>query len=322
MAGSILRRFASSAVLFFLVLTLTFMLVRIAPGSPLNMYENPHLTRAQMQDLERAYGFDKPLPVQYVSWLRAVVFEGNWGISFIHQRPAIEVIWAALPNTLLLGLTALLLQYGLGLLMGVAAARRAGGTFDSVLRVTSLLIYSVPTFWLGLMAILLFHLHWHLLPAGGLTSPGIDDAPALARAGDLLQHLILPAGVLGLTAAARVARFVRSSLLDALSQDYVRTARAKGLPERRVLWLHGLRNSLVPLAQLLGMSLPSLLNGTLVVEVVFGWPGLGRLLFDAASARDFPVILAGTAFGALLVIFGSILADLLHHAADPRLRHG
>ncbi|MCB1054406.1 MAG: ABC transporter permease [Acidobacteria bacterium] len=322
MAGSILRRLASSVLLFFLVLTLTFALVHIAPGNPLRIYQGPHTTRAQMAAMEHAYGLDRPLPVQYLAWLKSVALEGNWGISFSHQRPALAVIRDTIPNTVLLGLTTLLIQYGLGLLLGVAAARRPDGLVDSTIRIASMLLYSIPTFWLGLMSILLFHLQWHLLPASGMSSPGTSNAPLMTRAGDVALHLILPASVLGISAGARLARFVRNSLLDALSQDYVRTARAKGLSEGRVVWLHGLRNSLVPLAQLLGMSLPSLLNGTLVVEVVFAWPGLGRLLFDAATARDFPLILAGTAFGALLVIAGSLIADVLHRFADPRLRHG
>lgn len=321
MLASILQRLAASVVLLFLVLTVTFLLVRVAPGSPLNLYEDPRIPRAQIEELRRAYGLDLPLHEQYWRWLRAVVVDGDWGVSFVHQRPATEVIAQALPNTLLLGLAALLLQYGGGVVLGVFAARRAGSFYDSTLRFVSLLLYSVPTFWLGLMAILIFHLHWRLLPAGGLTSPGGIEGSLAERALDVLRHLVLPASVLGLTSAARIARFVRNSLLDTLSQDHVRTARAKGLSEARVLWRHGMRNSLVPVIQLLGLSLPALFNGALIIEVVFAWPGLGRLLYQASATRDYPVLLAGTALGAVLVIVGSLVADLLHRAADPRVRH-
>lgn len=320
MAGPIFRRLASSAMLLFLVLTLTFLLVRLAPGSPLTLFENPRLTAEQIENLRASYGLDQPLHEQYLSWLGAIVLRGDWGISFTHQRPVLDLILEALPNTLLLGLTALLLQYGGGLLLGVFAARRAGTFYDSALRVVSLFLYSIPRFWLGFILILLFHLHWHLLPAGGMTSAGGVDGPASARILDLLRHLLLPALVLGGTSAAPVARFVRNSLLDSLGQDYVRTARAKGLSEGRVLWVHGLRNSLVPVSQLFGLSLPAVLNGALVTEMVFAWPGLGRLLYLAATSRDYPLVLAGTAFSAVLVIFGNLLADLLHRTLDPRVR--
>ena len=247
---------------------------------------------------------------------------GEWGVSLSKQRPVARVIAKALPATVLLGLTAMLIEYLLAVPLGIWAARRQGRLADHLIRGLSLVVYSVPVFWLGLMAVLVFAYLLPWFPASHLRSPGADQLPAGARLLDLLRHLALPAIVLGASSAGGTARFVRNSMLEVLSQDYVRTARAKGLGEGRVMVVHALRNALAPVLQLLGVSLPVLLNGALVVEVIFAWPGLGRIIFQAISARDYPVILATTTLTGVLVIAGNLVADLLHVAADPRLRHG
>ena len=316
------RRVAASLLLIFLVLTLTFFLVRLAPGDPLVDLENSgHLNREQIEKQRRLYGLDKPLVVQYGLWLRGIA-RGDWGTSIVYQKPATAVVAEALPYTLLLGVVILILQYGFGLLLGVGAAQRPGSARDHSIRTVSLVLYSIPVFWLGLMAILVFHLFWGLLPPGGVSSIGGERLSPAGRVVDVLRHLILPAGVLALVNAGRVARFVRNNLLEVLGADYIRTARAKGLSRRRVIWLHALRNSLVSIVQLFGLSVPALLNGILVIEVVFAWPGLGRVMFNACLGRDYPVVVAITAFSAALVIVGNLLADLLHSAVDPRIRHG
>jgi len=315
------RRLAASLLLVFLVLTLTFFIIRLAPGDPVALYDNNRLSREHMEDLRRLYGLDKPLVVQYGIWLKDMA-RGDWGTSFVFHRPALSVVVEALPYTFLLGLTALVLQYGIGLLLGVFSAQRAGRASDHWILTISLIFYSIPAFWLGLMAILLFHLYWGILPAGGASSVAADTLSPLGRGLDTARHMILPLGTLTLVTASRVARFVRNSLLEVLGTDYIRTARAKGLRQRRVVWLHALRNSLVSVAQLFGLSLPALLNGILVIEVVFSWPGLGRVMFNACMSRDYPVILLSTALSAGLVIVGNLVADLLHSALDPRVRHG
>ena len=321
MGGPILRRLAGSLLLFFLVLTFTFFLVHLAPGDPIALFKGPQSDQARLDQLRTLYGLDQPLPVQYFQWLRQVVFHFNWGDSFGHSRPAHRVILDALPKTFLLGTTALVLQYLLGIVLGISAARRAGGLWDHSLRIGSLVIVSIPTFWLGLMAVLIFHLHLGLLPASGSASVGAESLSYFQRWLDTAWHLILPGGIIAVISSGVLARFVRNGLLDTLQEPYVQTARAKGLSQQRVLWGHALRNSLVPLVQLFGMSIPGLLNGVLVIEVVFGWPGLGRVMFDAFQGRDYPVVLAGTALTAALVILGNLLADLLHRAVDPRVRH-
>jgi peptide/nickel transport system permease protein len=321
MASFLLRRCAAALLLLFLVLTVTFFLVHIAPGDPVTFFESRNMTVAQHARLLHLYGLDRPLPVQYLDWLKAVALHGDWGISFSAQRPVALLIGEALPATLLLAGAALVVQYGLGLLLGVAAARRPGSAVDHLIRVFSLLLYSQPNFWLGLMAILLFSLTFPILPASHLHSVGFEELGLAGRLLDLARHLALPALVIGLHGAAQTTRFVRGSLLEVMGRDYITTARAKGLSERRVVWVHGMRNAVLPLIQVFALSFSNLLSGSLVTEVVFAWPGLGRLSFDAILARDYPVVLATTALGAVLVVAGNLLADLLQGWADPRLRH-
>ncbi|HEY2738829.1 MAG TPA: ABC transporter permease [Thermoanaerobaculia bacterium] len=318
MLNFLLRRLAASLLLLWLVLTLTFFLIHLAPGDPIHLVEDQRLTQEQRERLERVYHLDRPVLEQYVAWLGAVVLHGDWGISFSQQRPVSRVIADFLPRTCLLAGAALLVEYGVALGLGIAAARRRGAT-DHLVRIVSLLLHAQPLFWFGLMSILLFSYVWPILPAGGFPS-NADAAGPLARFFDLLRHLALPALVLGLYQAGSTLRFVRGSLLEVMSRDFIRAARAKGLSETRVVWVHGLRNALTPVIQLFGFALPSLLGGTLVIEAVFSWPGIGWLTFISVGTRDYPVLLATTALSGALVAAGSLLADLLHAAANPMVR--
>jgi len=321
MAAFLLRRSASALLLLLFVLSGTFFLLHLAPGDPAVIVEDPRVPPAQRAELHRLWGLDRPLGVQYLAWLVAAA-RGEWGYSFQHHRAVSQVLGEALPPTLLLAGSALGIEWLVGLPLGVAAARRRGRAFDHLVRGASLFVYSIPVFWLGLMAILCFSLRWPLFPARHLHAPDAAELSAFGRLADTLHHLVLPALALGLPSAAALARFVRASLLDALRQDFVLAARARGLGETRVVWRHALRNALGSLTQLFGLSLAFLLSGTLTVEVVFAWPGLGRVTFDALMTRDFPVVLASTAISAAMVVVGSLVADLLLAWADPRVRHG
>lgn len=316
----LLRRLAASLLLLYLVLTATFFLVHLAPGSPANLLvEDQRVSAEQRARLNRLYGLDRPLPEQYVLWLLATA-RGNWGTSFTYQRPVVSVVLDAVPATLLLAFAALLVEQVAGVALGIAAARRPGSAADHAIRILSLLLYSLPGFWLGLMAILLFSLVWPVLPAGHMYSIDADSLSPGGRFLDLLRHLVLPSLVLGLAQAGSVARYVRASVLDVLGQEYIRAARAKGISERRVVWVHGLRNALPPVIQVLALSLGALLSGILIAEVVFAWPGIGRLTFEAILGRDYPLILATTAFSAIMTLLANLLADLLHALTDPRVR--
>jgi peptide/nickel transport system permease protein len=258
---------------------------------------------------------DEPLATQYGRWLAALA-RGDWGTSFVHRRPVVDVVAAALPHTLGLGAAALAVQLLVAIPLGVLAARRPGGALDQALRAASLLLYSLPTFWLGLMALLLLAYRWPLFPAGH-AGPAGGEGGGLAA----LHHLALPALVLGVSGAGGLLRLVRGSLLEALAGEPLRAARARGVAERRVLWLHGLRQAAGPVLQLLGLTLPALFAGALVVEVVFSLPGLGRVTWLALRYQDMALALACTAWSGALAVAGTLLADLLAAAADPRERH-
>jgi peptide/nickel transport system permease protein len=317
----LLRRLAASLLLLYLVLTATFFLLHLAPGSPATLLaEDTRIPMEQRENLRRLYGLDLPLPVQYVRWL-AAMSRGEWGTSFALQRPVAKVVLEAVPATLLLAAAALVVEQGLGLIFGMAAARRPGSATDHLIRFVSLLLFSQPGFWLALMAILLFSLAWPILPASHMHSIGAEDLGRGARLLDLLRHLILPAGVLGLAESGAAVRYVRASLLDVLGQEYIRAARAKGISERRVVWVHALRNALPPLIQMSALSFLSLLSGVLLIEIIFSWPGIGRLTFEAILSRDYPLVLGTTAFSAVMVLLVNLAADVLHALADPRVRN-
>ena len=319
MIGFLLRRLGGSLALLFLVLTVTFFLIHLTPGDPTDLLLSPESSAETREQLKRLWGLDRPLGEQYFRWLTASL-RGDWGISFRYQEPVSDTILRALPNTLLLAFAAAFVAFGLGIPLGIVAARRHNRTGDHLVRIGALLFYSLPTFWLGLMGILLFSYAVPILPAGHMSSVGAQELSRIGRVLDLLHHLALPACILGGTISASVTRFVRNNLLDLADRDFLRTARAKGLSERRVVWVHGLRNALVPVVQLLGLQLPAFLNGSLVVEVVFSWPGLGRVTLNAILARDYPLVLATTAFGGAMVVLGTLLADVLHAWIDPRVR--
>ena len=314
-----LRRLGSSLLLLLLVLSFTFVFVRLAPGGPEALYIDPRITPEQREVIRARLGLDRPLLEQYGTWLSAAL-RGDFGVSFNAQRPALDVILEKMPATLMLALAATLIEHGLGLLLGLIAARRAGQPVDHAIRTVSLVLFSVPAFWLALLAVQALAVQWPLFPPGQMTSNGAASLPWPQRVLDLLHHLALPALVLGVARCGAVVRFCRNGLLETLGQDFVRTARAKGLTESQVLWRHALPNALVPLIQRFGVALPIMLSGALVIEFVFSWPGVGNASYVAILQRDYPVVLASTAVNASVVILGSLLADLLHAALDPRVR--
>ncbi|MEM9554407.1 MAG: ABC transporter permease [Acidobacteriota bacterium] len=319
MLGYGLRRLGASLLLLWLVLTGTFFLIHLAPGEPAVLFENRELGPEQRQALEALYGFDQPLLVQYGRWLGGVL-RGDWGSSLSLRRPVADLILERLGPTILLVGSALVLEHLAGLPLGLLAARRAGSGFDRLLRAGALLMASTPAFLVGLVLLGLFAVRWPLFPAGNMSS---DDAAFLgpwSRLLDLAHHLALPAATLALVRCVGVLRHVRNGLLDVLQQDFIVAARARGLSESAVLWRHALPNVLGPLIQRLGVSLPLLLSGVVVLEVVFSWPGLGTLGYQAILQRDIPLVLAATGFSALLVILGGLGADLAHGWIDPRVQ--
>ena len=313
------RRLAQSLLLIFILVSAVFFVVRLAPGDPLDQVVEEELGAADRELIRERLGLDGSLTEQYFRWLGAIV-QGDLGTSLRQQRPVTEIIGEAMGPTLLLTLSAYGLQLLLVIASAVVMATRRGQPLDHAVQGVGLTFYSLPFFWLGLMFILLFSRQLGWFPAGGWESPDAAFYSAGERLVDRLHHLTLPAVTLALGAFMGPARYLRAGLDDVLAQDYILAARARGLSERRVLFGHGLRNALLPLITLMGMWLPNLLGGALVVEVVFGWPGMGRVTIEAIWARDYPVIMGTTLVSALTVVAGSLLADILYRWADPRVR--
>jgi peptide/nickel transport system permease protein len=315
------RRLAASVVVVLGVTAVTLILMDRTRGAYVPGIDlNPALRPEDIARLRANLGLDQPFYQWYLSWLWNVL-HGDFGRSMIDGSPVITHILERLPNTLELTVTAILLGILFSVPLGVIGALRRGSKTDHALTMFSVAGFAVPQFWLGLMLILVFsvtfeHYGWPWLPSGGVTSPfGGGDL------GDRLLHLIMPATVLSFFYLSLWSRFTRSSMLEVLSQDYIRTARAKGMSERRVVYLHGLRNALIPLVTLVGLELPGLVSGGLVVEVVFSWPGLGRLAFERALQYDYTTVMGVVFFATLLVVAGNLLADILYAILDPRIRY-
>jgi peptide/nickel transport system permease protein len=302
------------------VVTLVFLLLRAAPGDPAALLLGPSATPAQIAAQHEALGLDQPLPVQYAAWLGRFV-RGDWGTSIVTGRPARAMLADAWPATARLVGLSLALSYLLGLGLGLLQAARAGSRTDTALSILSVTLYALPGYWLGLMLVMLFTYRLQLLPAFGAAGLDAEFLSPAARVVDALRHLALPAATLTLIGLGGIARFVRGAMADVGGSLFLTVARAKGLAPRSVLLRHALRNALVPVLALLGLSLPALFSGAVFVEAIFAWPGVGRVLVDAVVARDYPVVLAATAVSAFLVVVGGLVADALTAVADPRIRH-
>lgn len=297
---------------------LSFVVLRLAPGDPVSLMVAgaQNLRPEDLVAMRAAYGLDQPLPVQYLSWLRHVLV-GDFGQSFIYHRPVLDLIGSALPNTLVLGILALLVAVVVGVPLGVVAARYRGTWIDQIVRILGVAGHAIPDFWFGLLFILILSVQLRLFPVGGMLTIGKDnlDLP------DRLAHLVGPVLTLSLANIANLSRYTRTETLEVLGQDYVRTARAKGLRENVVLFIHTLRNATLPLVTALGNSVAFLLSGAVIVENVFAWPGMGRMAYDAARSKDYPVVMGVVVIASAVLLFSYILRDVAYGVADPRVRH-
>ena len=319
MAAFVLRRIVHAVVLVAITVTITFIVLHVIPGDPLARYSEPGMNPADLERMRVTLGLDRPLLIQYFEWLRRFV-TGDFGVSILSQRPVRDLLAETIPRTLLLTVLALCVQIGLGIAAGALAARNRFGRVDEWVSATTVFLYSVPPFYLAYLLITWFAVDHAWFPTAGMATPGAD-ARGLAAWIDHTRHLVLPVCVLGVAGAAGFARFVRGGLIDALGEDYARTARSKGLDESRVLWRHAFRNTLPVLVTVGGLSAPFLLGGAVIVESVFAWPGMGSLMVEAVGARDYPTVLAINVLGASLVIVGNLAADVAMTVVDPRLAH-
>lgn len=318
-----LRRILQTIPILFIISLLLFFMVRAAPGGPLTAARrNPNITPEQIAKLEAKLGLDQPLPIQYAKWMGDML-QGDLGESIKFRRPVAEMISERIPNTLVLVGVSFFVTLLIAIPVGVLSARKPYSAFDYSMTTITFMGQSLPVYWLGLGLILIFYVSLKnpatgdpLFPGGGMNTIG--------KEGDLMDtlwHLVLPVIALSLGWVAWYSRFLRSSMLDVLHEDYIRTARAKGLHEWRVHYKHALRNAILPLVTLIALDLPSLFAGALFVETIFSWPGMGRLFWDAARGRDYPVLLGVVMITAVLIIVCNILADLAYGILDPQVKY-
>jgi peptide/nickel transport system permease protein len=314
----LVRRAISGLGVVLGVVTLMFFLLRLAPGDPALLLVGPAATPAQVAAQRHALGLDRPVAAQYVTWLGRFA-RGDWGTSIATGRPVQTMLAQAWPATVRLVGISLVLSYLIGIAVGVIQAVR-GGRLDTALSVASVTLFALPGYWLGLMLVMVFTYRLRWLPAFGAAGFDADFLPPAARLADRLRHLALPLATLTLVGIGGTARFVRGAMLDVAGAPYVTVARAKGLSEARVTLHHILRNALIPVVTLLGLSLPALFSGAVFIEAIFAWPGVGRVLVEGVQARDYPVVMAATAVSAVLVVLGNLLAEALVGWVDPRTR--
>ena len=317
MGTYILRRLLQSIPLLLLISIALFAILKAIPGGPLAAYENdPSVTAADIARLEQSLGLDQPIHIQYLSWLGHFV-TGDWGYSHVSYQPVLLMIGDRLPNTLYLMGTVYVVTLAIAIPIGIFTALKQYSWFDHIVTGTTFAAFSMPTFWLGLLLIIFFGLTLRWLPLGGMTVPGATGFDLVDR----LRHLILPVATLALVGTAHYVRYLRSSMLETINQDFVRTARAKGLHERRVVSGHELKNAMIPLVTVAALDLPELFAGALITEQIFGWPGMGRLFYDSALRVDYPVLMGIVAVGATLIILANLAADVIYGYLDPRIRY-
>jgi peptide/nickel transport system permease protein len=321
----IARRLIGSIPLVLGILTLIFFIMHLAPGDPTSRYFDPNVSPEVIEQMRRNLGLDQPVYVQYFKWMKSFL-TGDFGFSFGQLRPISQILPPVMWNTLQLTLVSTVIIFVVGMLIGIFQAVRQYRASDNVLTFFALFFYSMPGFWFALMLILLFSFKanqwgWPIqFPASQMTAVGHEFMGPVEKLVDRFMHLLLPAIALGIGSAAGVARYMRGSMLEVIRQDYVRTARAKGLSERVVVFKHALRNALLPIITLLGLTMPYLFGGAVLVETIFAWPGMGRLIVDAVYQRDYPLVMATSFIISVMVIFGNLLADVLYAVADPRIR--
>lgn len=311
----IIRRLLIAIPILFGITIINFIIINLAPGNPVEMFIDPNVPPEVLEARKEALGLNDPLYVQYYHWL-VNVLQGNLGYSFVTYQPVTDLIMERLGPTVLLMISSLLFGLIVAIPMGILSAVKQYSALDYLATGGAFLGISLPNFFLGMALIYIFALKLNLLPTGGLFTLGGDRS-----AGDMLLHLILPTVVLGAHIAGKFIRYVRSSVLEILGQDYIRTARAKGLREFWVVNKHGFRNALIPIITVIGLEIPLLMGGSVVVEQVFQWPGIGQLMISSILSRDYPTLMALNLLAAIIVVVVNLVTDIVYSIADPRIRY-
>ncbi len=318
------KRLLTLIPLFFGITVICFFVIRLAPGSPVDMEEsmNPKYSENARQKFIAMYDLDKPLPVQYALWLKKIV-KLDFGTSFARDgRPVRDKIFERIPITLSINVIALFFIFNIALVLGVLSAWYRGSVFDHTVTVLVFVGFAVPTFWLALLCMYLFGVVWGVLPISGLTSWDYSSMTFFGKIADLAYHLVLPLFISVIGGLAGMSRFMRGSMLDVLSKDYIMAARSRGLPNRKILFRHALKNALLPVITLLGLSVPGLIGGSVIFESIFSIPGMGQLFYQSVTMRDYPTVMGILVIGAVLTLLGNLLADIMYALVDPRIRYG
>lgn len=320
----LIRRILLIIPTLLLITIVTFFIVKLAPGNPMSITSSEgaiaQLNPAEYQQMLHRYGLDKPLHVQYLLWIKNLL-SGNFGDSFIQYRPVTSIILERLPNTIILNIVSIILIFIIAVPSGLYSAIKQNSLFDQITGVIFYMLYSLPNFWIAILLIMFLGVRLNLLPFIGMESDNASNLPFWQYILDRINHLILPVICESYAALAFISRFVRGNLLEVIRQDYIRTARAKGLGEKDVLFRHALRNAMIPLLTLFGLILPGLIAGSVIIESIFSWPGLGLLYITAIYTRDYPIIMALSFFSALIVLASNLLTDIMYGVADPRIKY-
>lgn len=317
----LIKRLLGSGLTIFVGITLTFITVHLAPGDPSVRFIDPSQTLESQQIIQKRFGLDEPLHIQYLKWIKQVVCHFNFGTSFYYNRATGNILASAVYPTILLALSALIFALVLGILLGVFAALRRNSLLGRFLTAIMMIFYSTPTFWIGILFLGFFASALGWFPTSQMVSLYHYKLSCLSRIIDLAHHLFLPVLTLGLPLAAVFYRYARSGMIEALQSDYILAARSRGISQRRILFQYGLQNSMLPIINLLGIIIPGLLSGAVMIEVVFTLPGMGRLIVSAVFGRDYPLIMAANVLAFIMVVTGNLLADMFCFLTDPRIHY-
>jgi peptide/nickel transport system permease protein len=316
----VIKRLLQAILTLFLASVLSFAIIQLAPGDYLDsLKQNPKISPERIEELRRQFGLDRPALEQYWRWLWQIIAHGNFGTSFVYQRSVSSLLLERVPATLLLAIASIIVTWGVAIPLGIIGAVNQNRRVDQILQVLSYIGQGFPSFVTALLLLFLAQ-NTPLFPVGNMTSIDHADLSPLGKVLDIGWHMILPTLALSITSFAGLQRITRGNLLDVLRQNYIQTARAKGLPENRVIYVHALRNAVNPLVTLLGFEFASLLSGAFIAEFFFNWPGLGRLILQAVTAQDLYLVMASLMIGAVMLIVGNLLADLLLKVVDPRIQ--
>jgi peptide/nickel transport system permease protein len=316
----ILKKIGQLVIILLAVATFNFLLFRVLPGDPIRLLARAgHLSPEAIDRLRQTFGLDHPLWVQYFYYLKNLI-SGELGFSFTYRRPVADILQERITNTLILLGAATVIVVLIGVAAGAIAAARRGSRIDSTLIITSLIFWSMPTFWTGLILIIILAVYFNAFPVSGMTTPGASFDTVLAQWLNIAHHIVLPTITLAIVDMGQFMLITRSSLVDVLTEDYILTAKAKGLPFRTVLWRHGMPNALLPIITTTALYVSLIVGGAIQVETVFSWPGMGRLMYDAVLRRDYPLLEASFLLSAATVILANFLSDVIYLIIDPRVK--